>query len=192
MKVEAGLRPGDVLYHAEHGPCLIRRIQSAEGLPGGGLCYHLVPQAKSANGSHFFVPVDSTEESGFHLPYSIAEGNKILAYLKKARNAPSASSSEKGRLISELVRENTLWSFARLLVIYSREEQGMRAQGKYRVVVRAARGLIRELAYIFDVSAKSAAAKIYKNLKKGRKPNGWVLEALNHISDEESGWPAAS
>lgn len=109
------------------------------------------------------------QASGFHSMLSKPEAKKILAYLKAGKFG----------------EEQTLpaWNLARNILIFSVDRLKTRDQRKRQLLEHSIKGLVGELACVFKLSLKEAAARVEKHLAQFCKKDPLVLAALERASE---------
>ena len=173
MLAKTAFKRGDALYHSVHGLCCVKEIVKQNGIGKEEGYYSLVPKLTNRMGIRFLVSVNDVETSGFHLPISLKEANEILDYLKTSNVKASPDS---------LVQDNGAWAFAKAVLVFSCDKLQDRNQRKRELLDRAAKGLVRELAFVLEISAKQAASKVQRSLEYASSVNPSVLAILKHIN----------
>ena len=157
---------GDLLYHSVHGLCRVREIIKQKK----SLYYSIVPKLTNQMKVRFVIAVEDLGTSGFHLLVSSKEANRILKYLKEGDNA--------------LVQDNQTWELAKTILSFSNDELETKDQRNRQTLERSANGLVRELAFVMEITVKEAAARIRKSLGNASKINPLVLSALEHAVED--------
>ena len=153
---------GDFLYHAVHGVCRVVEIDKQKQSGKHSLSYSLVPKVARQMKARFIIEAAGMEASGFHTLVSLKEANKILDYLK-AGDKTTAPSAPNPKIRPSFVGEDHAWGFARAILSFSREKFEAKDQRKRQLLERSARGLVGELALVFMISLKEAAARIHRS-----------------------------
>lgn len=170
---------GDLLFHAVHGLCRIDKVMEKSPSGETSLCYALVPKARTKMKTRFVITAAGMEASGFHSPVSAKEADKILQYLKAGDSSDAAPKSA-----SSVISQAQTWSLAQVILSLSFEKYEAKDQRKRQILERSVKGLIGELAYVFNTSLKETAAKIQTSLGRSSKINPLVLLALEHAGEE--------
>ncbi|MSR77102.1 MAG: hypothetical protein EXS63_02590 [Candidatus Omnitrophica bacterium] len=171
------LSVGDLLYHSVHGLCCIKEIIKEKEAGKEKLRYALVPKLFSQMKLRFVIGADDVYASGFHTPVSLKEANAILEYLTRSQVTATPLKAEPTTL-NVFAEKNQTWALAQSLLSCSRDEMQAKEQKKRQTLHRSAKGLVRELAFVFEITAQEAAEKIRKSLERTLKVNSLVLSAL--------------
>lgn len=171
---------GDVLYHSIHGMCRVERIVKQNQSGQDTLSYSLVPKLFTRMKIRFMIPAEEIEKSGFHVPVSVDEADEILEYLKKGKVTADVRPQDIGR--PSFAEENGTWALARSILSFVQGSDS-RDSRKRQNIARTVKGLVRELAYVWDISVKDSAAKIQKNLEKTSKLPPVMLDAFADAAD---------
>ncbi len=176
--IQVKVSQGDLLYHAVHGLCRVDDLLKENQAGKETLSYSLVPKVANRMKERFIITSTDLQESGFHVLISLKEANEILACLQSGkmenkRLAESASCSE-----------NQVWDLAKDIWSFSRETLEIKDHKKRQTLERSAKGLIRELAYVLQITLKETAAKVRKCLGDTPKINPTVLVALVRASGD--------
>jgi RNA polymerase-interacting CarD/CdnL/TRCF family regulator len=169
---------GSLLYHAVHGVCRVEKIEKRKHLGKSVLSYSLAPAKYDNMQSRFSV--SDIEGSGFHAIITMAEAKKILKYLT-TRNSKVIPQDVLAKEGSSLIHQNKTWGLAQAIVSY--EKQEIKSRIKREVLDRSARGLVRELAFVFNSSLKVSANRVQKSLESKSKVHPLVLEALEQAAE---------
>ncbi len=174
---------GDLLYHAVHGLCRVDEV-TQEKQPGReGRCYSLVPKVTNKMKVRFIIPGADMKASGFHVLISLKEAKEILDYLE-ARDITALPSGIEAKAASSSRPENQAWDLAKALLSFSREDLEVKDLKNRQMLGRSAKGLVRELAFVFNMTLKETAAKVRKSLGNTPRINPSVLAALVHASED--------
>lgn len=168
---------GDPLYHAVHGLCRVDGVFKENRSGKETLCYSLVPKVANRMKERFIITSTDLQESGFHILISLKEANGILAYLQSGKRESKGSAEPNGA-------ENQVWDLAKDILSFARETLEIKDHKKRQTLERSAKGLIRELAYVLQITLKEAAAKVRKCLGDTSKINPTVLVALVRASGD--------
>jgi len=160
---------GDLLYHAVHGLCRTNRVSQETSSGKKVLSYSLTPKVTSKMKTRFIIEASQIEASGFHTLISAKEANKVLEYLKVGD--------------STAIQENPARHLAQIIWSCACEKFCPKDQRKRQMLERAAKGLVGELALVFDIPAKKAAERIRKSLGSVASINSSVLAALARASE---------
>ncbi len=180
MAKKLAYQRGFLFYHSSHGPCRVKDIIKQTQSGKDQYYYSLESKQPRFRGARFLIDSDQVETSGFHPAISPKEANKILDYLKTKDPSNRELGKEQSGMILGLIRENTPWAFSRVVLIFSLEKDGKAAKGKREMLDRAAKGLIRELSFAFEISEEEALFRMKKSLERSSKVNPWVLDTLSH------------
>ncbi len=180
MAQKLAYQRGFLLYHSTHGPCRITDIIKQPQSGKDQFYYSLESKLPNCRGARFLIDSDQVEASGFHLAISPKEANKILGYLKTRDLNNCGLGKEQSEVILGLIRENTPWTFSRVILIFSLEKDGKAAKGKREMLDRAAKGLIRELSFALEIPEEETFSRMKKSLKRSQKTNPWVLDTISH------------
>ncbi|MBI2167646.1 MAG: hypothetical protein HYU34_05350 [Candidatus Omnitrophica bacterium] len=173
---------GDLLYHAFHGLFRVDEVIQ-QRQPGGPVrCYSLVPQKADKSKTRFTVAVTGIGDSGFRALVSLREAKEILQYLGKRVVAaiPSRAVSKAG---SSILQDNA-WNLAQTLLSFSFEKPEAKDPRSRQKLERSVKGLVGELALVFNMTLKEAAAKVRKSLGAASRVNPSVLAALAHAGED--------
>ncbi len=162
---------GDLLYHPVHGLCRVDEIDKESQSGTEVLRYSLVPKVANKMKVRFVISGADMKASGFHSLISTKEANEILGFLEAGNIAAKAP-------------ENQAWDLAKSLLTFSRENMEVRDQRKRQALERSAKGLVRELAFVFNLPLKEAAAKVRRSLGSTPKINPTVLLALVNAGED--------
>jgi len=172
---------GVLLYHSSHGPCHVKDIIKQTESGKDQYYYSLESKQTRFKGARFLIDTDQVESSGFHPAISSKEANQILAYLKTSDPEDRKLGASQPKTVVSLIQENAPWSFARVVLIFSREPGGKAAKGKREMLNRAVRGLALELSFALEIPEEEAIARMKKSLQSSAKANSWALEAVSNI-----------
>ena len=175
---------GDLLYHVIHGVCRVKEILKQEQSGKSILCYCLVPVVTSYMNVRFVVAVDGIQSSGFHLLLTQKEANKVLDYLKSGEPIVYPVDAGEEVVSVSFAEENESWALAKTILSCSHEKSEIKDQRKRKALERSAKGLIGELAYVFQIPLKEAAERVRHCLECGSNVNPMVLSALVHATEE--------
>ena len=160
---------GNLLYHAVHGLCWVNGVmtqdQSGQKVP----CYSLIPKVMNQMKTRFIIGVADIEGSGFHVIISPKEANKLLRYLKIGNGT--------------VVPKNQTWDLAQTILSCAYDKSKVKDQRKRQIVERSVKGLVGELAFVFNMTLKETAEKIQKQLGAISRINPLVLAALAHAGE---------
>jgi len=159
------LVPGNLLFHAVHGACRVDGIVNERRSGREERCYSLVPNTANRMKVRFVVSVVDIQASGFHAPVSSGEAREILEYLKA------------GDLTATPDKEEA-WALARAILSSQHDKPELKDARKRQALERSAKGLVGELAFVFKVSLKDAAASVQKSLGNVSQISPTVLAAL--------------
>lgn len=162
---------GDLLFHSIHGLCRVKEIIPEKQMDRKALYYALVPEAAPINrmSERFLIPIENLEASGFHPLVTPHQANDVLDYLKGQSRIEG-----KGCVIWELANE---------ILTFCQEEPPQKNAKTRQSLERSVRGLIGELAIVFEISLVEAAAKVRKNLERSFTLSSALLVALSHAAD---------
>ena len=169
---------GDLLFHAVHGLCRVDEIARQKRSDSEVMSYSLVPKVASKSKERFIIAGSDMKISGFHVLITVKEANEILAYLQAGKINALPPAIEAGS-------ENEAWGLAQSLLSFSSEGMEVKDQRKRQKLERAARGLIRELSLVFEMTLKDTMARVRKSLG-GSAPriNTAVLSALARAGED--------
>lgn len=169
MKIKK-ISTGDYLYHPVHGMCRIDRLIQRNQSGKKELSYSLVPKIMRELKVRFVIAADQIEASGFHDLLTTEEANRILDYLKAGDgSAPQTHQT---------------WLLAQNILNFSFGKFPPQEQKKRQTLEYSAKGLVGELACVFDISLKEAAEIIKKSLGKIPKSNQSVLAVLTRAGED--------
>lgn len=174
---------GDLLYHATHGLCRVDGITKESQAGKVALCYSLVPKTANRMKARFVIWANDIKISGFHVPVSLKEANKILESLKSG-DIKKVLSGVKPKAASLFAQENQTWTMARDVLSFSKGNLEAKDQRKRQMLENSARGLVGELAVVFKTSMREAAEMVRKSLGSISKINPTVLTALEHAGED--------
>ena len=172
---------GSLLYHAVHGLCRVNRLIKQDHSGEEVLCYSLEPKNANKMRVRFLIPVSDMDASGFHKLVSEKEANEILDYLK---DGDDSDTNDEPEAASSLAEGHRAWGLARKVRLFSTQSLELRDQRKRQMLERSMKGLVGELAIVFDISCREAAEKVGKSLGKSSKTNPWLVTALAHAGEE--------
>ena len=174
---------GDLLYHAVHGLCRIDKI-TKQKLAGKEVRYYsLVPKLTNRMKARFTISAADMEASGFHLLVSLKEANKILDYFKAGDRAKIPPDAEPYNVTS-FSQQTQTWGLAQAILSFSHDKFEAKDQRKRQALERSAKGLVGELAFVFNVTLKETAARVQKSLGSVAKINPSVLTALANACED--------
>ena len=163
---------GDLLYHAVHGLCRIDRIIKEKQSGKEVLRYSLVPKVTNKMKMRFIIGSDDMQISGFHTLVSVKEANQVMDYLKAGDPAAAFGGP------------NEAWSFAQAILSFSADKTEAKDQRKRQALQRSVKGLLGELAFVFNLPLKETADRIKKSLGSPSKVSPLVTAALvNAVED---------
>jgi len=180
MSKKLAFQRGTLLYHSSHGPCHVRDIVKQTESGKDQYYYSLESKQTRFKGAKFLIDSTQVETSGFHPAISAKEANQILDYLKTSDPEDRKLGNGQPKAVMTLIQENAPWSFARVILIFSREPNGKAAKGKREMLNRAVRGLALELSFALDIPEEEAIARMKKSLQASTKANSWALEAVSN------------
>lgn len=163
---------GDLLYHAVHGLCRIASIITQSQSGKKALCYSLVPKTSNKSKMRFIINIDDVEASGFHTLVSLKEAKQILKYLRAGdRNVAFTG-------------KNETWDLAQIILSSSHDKIEAKDQRRRQALERSVKGLLGELAFVFNITLKETAARIEKNLGNSLKVHPLVATTLAHAVED--------
>ena len=181
---------GDLLFHPVHGVCRVSKITKQNESKKEVVYYSLIPKLPSHMKARFVVATHDIPMSGFHCLVSLKEANDILEYLKKGHavtnsSAPKQDSASAASSSASSIAEpeNQTWALAKAILSCSIDKSEARDQRKRQMLDRSAKGLIAELAFVLEITAKEAVARVRRSLERTSKVNPLVLTALAHAID---------
>lgn len=163
------LASGDLLFHPVHGLCRVERVTQEDRGGKKEWCYALVPKVAIRMKVRFVVAASDIKASGFHGVLSKPEAKKVLDYLKAGK--------------FDVEQTQPAWILARNILTFSVDRLKTRDQRKRQLLDYSIKGLVGELACVFRLSLKEAAARIEKNLAKLSKNDPLVLAALERATE---------
>lgn len=169
--IQNQLAQGDLLYHAVHGLCRVDDIAKENQAGKEILRYSLVPKTPNKMKVRFVIAAVDIEASGFHGLVSLKKANEILEYLRTGK-------------LTAVDDEDQTWGLAKAILSSSRDNLEIKDMKKRQILERSARGLVRELAFVFKQTLKETAASIQKSLGNASKISPMVLSALAHASED--------
>src|SRR3989338_1483231 len=179
MKKNTLYKKGCLLFHSSHGLCRIKEINKQIQSWKEQYYYSLESREARFKRAKFIIDASQINTSGFHLVISREEANKILNYLKtNDLSNENQNIQELSKEVLSLIEKNTPWAFSKVILIYSREKNGQVAKGKREMLLRAVKGLMRELSFVLNLSEREVCQKVKKNLVYRSKANQWVLDAV--------------
>ena len=168
---------GDLLYHAVHGVCrvqeIVKQVRSDEEV---SYCA-MVPHRTQTSQVRFLVALEEIDLSGFHELISLEEAEKIVEYFKAGHTSPVEAPVS-------FAQDTRTWALAKTLMLCSRDEVVAKDQKRRQFLSRSAKGLIGELAFVFNVPLKKAALMVQSHLARTARINPTVLAALAQISED--------
>lgn len=158
----------DLLFHSAHGLCRVVGIsRSPESVEAS---YSLLPVSSNNAKVRFIVPESSLENSGFSKPISVKEANAVLAYFKTGDKKDS--------------HNGQAWTQSVMIWTESQGKTSMKDARKRQRLERSVKGLIGELAFVLNITAREIAGMIQKNLESLTQINPVVLAALANASKD--------
>ena len=170
---------GCLLYHSSHGPCRVKDIVKQTQSGKDQYYYSLESKQPRFKGAKFLIDSNQVETSGFHPAISPKEANQILDYLRTTKPEDRLLGKEQPKIILSLIEKNAPWAFARVVSIFSHENDGKGAKGKREMLLRAAKGLIFELDFALEIPEEEGLLRMKKSLKRSNKVNPWVLDTIS-------------
>jgi RNA polymerase-interacting CarD/CdnL/TRCF family regulator len=180
MTKKLAYQRGTLLYHSSHGPYRVKDVIGQKESGKDQYFYSLESKQTRFKGARFLIDSSQVETSGFHPAISSKEANQILAYLKTSDPDDRKLGAGQPKMVMSLIQENAPWSFARVILIFSREPDGKAAKGKREMLNRAVRGLALELSFALEIPEEEAIVKMKKSLQSSTKANSWALEAVSN------------
>lgn len=174
---------GQLLYHPVHGLCAVKAIVNRPELSEGA-CYWIEPRGSRGDQVRFFIAVEHIHEAGFHVPVSRKDAEEILAYFRSGGESATISREEYGAKLQGLLRQNTAWAFAKVLSILSHSPVRERSHEERKMLQRSVDGLVKEFAFVLEMSLAEASSLIRNNIKY-TKENEWVRNALQRMRQNE-------
>lgn len=165
------LATGDLLFHAVHGACRVDGIVNESHSGREVRCYSLVPKVASRMKVRFVVSTVDVQTSGFHVPISLKEAREILAYLKAG-------------ILARVPDNEQAWALARTLLSSQHDKPELKDAKKRQMLERSAKGLVGELAFVFKMTLKDAAADVQKSLGNVSEISPMVLAALTQAGKD--------
>ncbi len=181
MTKKLAYKRGHLLYHSSHGPCRVKDIIKESQSGKDQYYYSLESKQPRFRGAKFLIDSNQVETSGFHPAISQEEAHKILDYLGTSDPDDRKLGDKQPKVILSLIQENAPWSFARVVLIFSREKDGKGAKGKREMLGRAAKGLVLELSFALEIPEEEGLVKLKKSLKRNAKVNPWVLDTISSV-----------
>ena len=174
---------GSLLYHSSHGPCRVKEVIKQTQSGKEQLFYSLESKQARFRGAKFLIDINQVETSGFHPAISRQEAGKILDYLGTSDPSDRDLGINQPKIVLNLIEENAPWSFARVVLIYSREKDGKGAKGKREMLSRAVKGLVHEVSFALEIEEAEALVRMKKSLKRSSRTNSWVIDTISSILD---------
>ena len=181
MTKKLAYQRGCLLYHSSHGPCRVRDIIKQTQAGKDQYYYSLESKQPRFRGAKFLIDSNQVETSGFHPAISSKEAKRILDYLKTSDPKDRGLGKDQPKEILRLIQENAPWSFARVVLIFSRENDGKGAKGKREMLGRAAKGLLFELSFALEISEEEGLSKMKQSLKRNSRVNPWVIDTISSV-----------
>lgn len=176
------IEEGDLLYHAVHGLCRVEKLLKQRQEGKEVLCYALVPKIMTRMKTRFIIPAAGLEASGFHILVSRKRANEILDYLKNGE-CKEVSEAEVSPKTSSPALPHRTWDLAEVILSFSSGKFEAKDQRKRQMLERSVKGLVGELASVFNITPKEAAVKVQRSLGSSSKVNPSVLAALVHAGE---------
>lgn len=173
---------GQLLFHPLHGLCVVKALVNQPEL-SEGLCYWIEPRRPRGVSVRFFITVPHIHEAGFHIPISRKDAEEILTYFRNGGESEVIREENEAK-IHAFVRQNTAWAFAKALSILSHSPVRERSREERKLLQRSIDGLVKEFAFVLEMSLAEASSLIKNNLKY-TKENEWVRNALQRMSQNE-------
>jgi RNA polymerase-interacting CarD/CdnL/TRCF family regulator len=170
---------GDFLYHSVHGLCRIDEVTKKKSSGKEVISYELVPKVVNYGNARFCFEKQALAETGFHPLLSEKEAESILTYFKKGDFTASGEPATRN-----FAAENQPWELAKVILTCAREGVEAKDQRKRRNLERAAKGLILELAAVFQVPVKEAITQVRKNLEHAGKIDPLVVTAITSAGQD--------
>lgn len=173
------LRVGSLLYHCVHGVCRVNEVLNEPG----GISYALVPKLQNKMRLRFVIAAKDLEVSGFHVPVTPKEAEKILDFLKNSKKKIVVPDPLK-KAERSFAEDNTTWALAETILACSKDENQAKDQKKRQTLQRAATGLVKELAFALELSLKETSDAVQKSLRTSSKINPLVAAALETAAED--------
>ncbi|MBI4388232.1 MAG: hypothetical protein HY582_04245 [Candidatus Omnitrophica bacterium] len=177
MRVEEKIVRDDLMYHSAHGLCRVNELIKENRSGKEVLCYALVPKVATRNKVRFVVADSDLGISGFHPLVSVKEADEILEYLK-AGDITAIPGNGEPKVASRFAQENHPWKLAEELLSFSNAGVEIKDKRKRQVLERSIKGLVEELALVFQITLKETATKIRKCLGSLSGISPLILGAL--------------
>lgn len=165
------LATGDLLFHAVHGACRVDTIVNENHSGREVRCYSLVPKTANRMKVRFVVSVVDIQASGFHAPISLKEAREILEYLKAG-------------VLTAVPDKEQAWALARAILSSQHDKPELKDAKKRQMLERSAKGLVGELAFVFKMTLKDAAADVQRSLGNVSQISPMVLAALTQAGKD--------
>lgn len=171
---------GDLLYHAIHGLCRVSETSKSADKDGKETVnYTLVPHIAKSGNQRFGFGAHDLEVSGFHALITKAEAQAILDYFRKGRIV-DLSAQVKLKTVPNYSTDIQTWALAETLLSCAHDNIAAKDLRRRRTLERAARGLICEMAHVFQIPIKEAGDQVRKSLECTHKVDPLVLAAIHN------------
>ena len=180
---QESLAKGNLLYHPVHGLCRIDQVIHDNQSGKKTMSYSLVPKVIQKMKTRFIIQNTDIKVSGFHSLVSVKEADKILDYLK-AGDSDAIPSGVALEAVAAYSQPNETWSLAKTILSFPADKVQGRDQRKRQVLEQSVKGLIGELALVFEITLKETADKIQKSLGNPAKINPVVLTAITRAGSD--------
>jgi len=159
---------GDVLFHSAHGLCRVSAVASAKEPDG---CRYTLQPVTNSNGSiSFMIPESALENSGFKKLITDADGKAILNFFRTGSGKKPS--------------QDPAWQSAKLIRDESLNRDAVKDIKRRQQLHRAVKGLVSELAFVLNMTAKDVATRIQKDLSQVDNINPSVLTAFTKLDRE--------
>lgn len=175
------MKIGDWLYHPIHGVVRIQRITSEKKEGKTIARYTLIPQIESSMKVQYVISAEEVESSGFHAVISKKEAQKILDYLKEGEIEETPRALDFSQKIP-LVEQNEPWTLVKILLCCVCSQPDARERRTRQELERAAKGLIQELAFVFDATTEETIAMVREAIEVKQEINPVVEHAFLQIA----------
>ena len=171
---------GDLLYHAIHGLCRVSETSKSADKDGKETVnYTLVPHIAKSGNQRFGFGAHDLQISGFHTLITKEEAQAILDFFRKGRIVDLAE-QVKLKTAPNFSADVQTWALAQTLLSCAHDNVAAKDLRRRRTLERAAKGLICEIAHVFQIPTREAADQVRKSLECTHKIDPLVLAAINN------------
>ncbi len=168
MRLVKAILKDDLFFHSVHGLCRVEAV--TQQTKSKETSYALVPVPSKRAKTQYIIPESSLAESGFSKLITLKNAKAILKYFETGEKKGSG--------------DHPAWEAAELVMAESQNKSTVRDARKRQMLERSVKGLVGEIAYVFNTTLQETSNRIRKSLGSIPNINPLVLNALAHAGEE--------